>query len=43
MEFDYIKIYENELFKNCYFEEDYILEESEEEYDLDFDVFFDIF
>lgn len=43
MEFDYIKIYENELIKNSYFEEDYILEESEEEYDLDFDVFFDIF
>lgn len=43
MEFDYIKIYENELIKNFYFEEDYILEESEEEYDLDFDVFFDIF
>lgn len=42
MEFDYIKTHENELIKNCYPEEDHISEESEEEYDLDFDVLSDI-
>lgn len=42
MEFDYIKTHENELIKNSYPEEDHISEESEEEYDLDFDVLSDI-